>query len=252
MKKESILPLFCIIPAAGIGSRMQAEVPKQYLEIEGRTILSHTLATFLASTYVEEVVVALSKEDPYFSLDEYGAKEREKLILAEGGDTRADSVFNSLEAIRQHLFEQHGEQEGERHLAEAWVMVHDAARPGLTTEELDAFITSVWRDSSKAGAIMALPAQDTIKKVAGKRIETTLDREKIWLAQTPQMVRFNDLYNGTKVALSAGANVTDEASILEYNGIFPDVYPGKPHNFKVTYPGDLELMQLIMANRHRS
>ncbi len=256
MKKESVYfkqggkpLLFSIIPAAGVGSRMEAELPKQYLKLGEKTVLEQTLKTFLASDYLTQAVVVLSKEDPYFELGAFSLKEQEKLLRAEGGATRADSVFKGLLKIREQLTQVLGEVEGEQYLAKTWVMVHDAARPGLTTRELEDFISYVWDHAPKTGAIMALPAQDTIKQVEKGKITTTLDRERIWLAQTPQMVRFNDLYLGTQKALAAGVNVTDEASILEYNGIFPAVYPGKPHNFKITYPNDLDLMRLIIEHR---
>lgn len=235
MQKE----IYFIIPAAGVGSRMGAEVPKQYLEIFGKTILTHTLTLFLSVKEIAGGVVALSKEDKTPL-----AIEHPHLWQVEGGATRAESVAAGLRFLEAKL-----QAEG-KNLADVWVAVHDAARPGLKPSELSGFLTQVITDAPTGGAIMAMPAQDTIKWVgAGNIIDKTLDRDQVWLAQTPQMAPLTLLSETMQKMLREGVNVTDEASVLEYNGYFPKVYRGYPHNFKITYPEDLKLMSLYFSER---
>ena len=235
MQKE----IYFIIPAAGVGNRMGAEVPKQYLEIFGKTILTHTLTLFLSVKEIAGGVVALSKEDKTPL-----AIEHPHLWQVEGGATRAESVAAGLNFLEAKL-----QAEG-KNLADVWVAVHDAARPGLKPSELSDFLTQVITDAPTGGAIMAMPAQDTIKWVgAGNIIDKTLDRDQVWLAQTPQMAPLTLLSETMQKMLREGVNVTDEASVLEYNGYFPKVYRGYPHNFKITYPEDLKLMSLYFSER---
>lgn len=231
--------LYFIIPAAGIGSRMGSEVPKQYLEIAGETILTHTLKLFLGVKEINGGVVALSAEDKMPL-----AIESESLWRVAGGATRTDSVAAGLYFLKEKL------SGAGKDLNKIWVAVHDAARPGLKPEELSLFLRTVLDDAPQGGAIMALPAQDTVKRVDGEGlIVETLDRDSIWLAQTPQMAPLLTLIEATERAAREGAKVTDEASLLEYNGLSPKVYRGYPHNFKVTYPEDLQLMSLYFSER---
>lgn len=237
-KPTACREIYFIIPAAGVGSRMGAEVPKQYLEIAGETILTHTLRLFLSVPEIAGGVVALSAED-HRPL----ALKDERLWLAEGGETRMDSVKAGLLLLAQKL-----EAKG-KDLQSVWVAVHDAARPGLTNQELSAFLQAVRQDLPEGGAIMALPAQDTIKLVQDEQITKTLNRDHIWLAQTPQMAPLKTLLMAIEKIDQNNANVTDEASVLEYNGFFPKVYRGYHHNFKITYPEDLKLMSLYYSER---
>lgn len=233
--------VYFIIPAAGVGSRMGADIPKQYLEIAGETILTHTLRLFLSVPEISGGVVALSAEDSTPL-----KVQNNRLWQVEGGATRADSVAAGLTFLADRL-----QQEG-RSLDDVWVAVHDAARPGLTPAELSQFLKAVMQDSPKGGAIMALPAQDTIKLVNDANIiDKTLNRDQIWLAQTPQMAPLKMLLEATEKIMQEGANVTDEASVLEYNGYFPKVYRGYHHNFKITYPEDLQLMSLYFSERQK-
>ena len=231
--------VYFIIPAAGVGNRMEADIPKQYLEIAGKTILTHTINLWIHCKSVSGGVVVLSPED-------HTALEitHPRLWQTVGGATRTDSVFNGLQFLADRL-----SSEG-KNLADIWIAVHDAARPGLRESELSHFLQQVVEDAPKGGAIMALPAQDTIKQVnADGNIEKTLNRDHIWLAQTPQMAPLSLLLSATQKIMDEGANVTDEASVLEYNGFFPKVYRGYHHNFKITYPEDLQLMSLYFSER---
>ena len=240
MSKE-IKEIYFIIPAAGVGSRMGADVPKQYLEIAGETILTHTLKLFLSVPEISGGVVALSTEDTTPL-----KVHNDRLWQVEGGATRTDSVAAGLTYLANRL------QQAGKSLADVWVAVHDAARPGLTSAELSQFLQSVIQDFPEGGAIMALPAQDTIKLVDdANNITKTLNRDQIWLAQTPQMAPLKLLLEATRKIMQDGANVTDEASVLEYNGYSPKVYRGYHHNFKITYPEDLRLMSLYFSEREK-
>ncbi len=232
--------IYFIIPAAGVGSRMGAEIPKQYLEIAGETILTHTLKLFISVPEIKGGVVALSSEDSTPLTIQH-----ERLWCVEGGKTRTDSVAAGLNFLLDKLL-----SEG-KDLQNIWVAVHDAARPGLTSQELSLFLQTVMSELPVGGAIMALPAQDTIKLVKDGQISKTLNRDHIWLAQTPQMAPIEILLSATNKIQQDRANVTDEASVLEYNGYFPKVYRGYHHNFKITYPEDLKLMSLYFSEREK-
>ncbi len=247
--------VYGIIPAAGVGARMEASCPKQYLMLTTRTILEETLAVFQKSEQLYGLYVGIAKEDPYFVLPEEvdldcSGTYRTAIHRTEGGESRAETVFNAMDFILKSA-KAVSESEYEAVL-QSWALVHDAARPGLSSTELDQFIEAVLTDNHPYGGIMALPAQDTIKKVGSSNtIEKTLNRDHIWLAQTPQMMPFELLYTLLAKCLKENAPVTDEASVLEYNERFPKVYRGYTHNFKITYPGDLELMRLHFKGRER-
>lgn len=233
--------IYFIIPAAGVGSRMGSEIPKQYLEIAGQTVLTHTLNLFLEAKKIAGGVLVRSPEDQT-TID----IANDRLWFTTGGATRMESVTNGLRFLMQKL------QEEGKSLDDVWVAVHDAARPGLKVVELNNFLETVLQDEPQGGAIMALPAQDTVKWVgSGNLIDKTLDRSQVWLAQTPQMAPLTLLLNASERAVSENANVTDEASLLEYNGYFPKVYRGYAHNFKITYPEDLQLMTLYFSEREK-
>lgn len=236
---NALKEIYFIIPAAGSGSRMGSDTPKQYLEIAGETVLTHTLKLFMAAPEVKGGVVALSEND-----DRPLGMASDRLWQVVGGKTRTESVAAGLAFLLEKL------KSEEKDLANVWVAVHDAARPGLKPRELSDFLQAVLEESPLGGAIMAMPAQDTVKRVdRTHQIEKTLNRDEIWLAQTPQMAPLMLLAQATEKALKEGANVTDEASLLEYNGYFPKVYRGYPHNFKITYPHDLKLMSLYFSER---
>lgn len=258
--KERSPRVYGIIPAAGVGARMEASCPKQYLMLTTHTILEETLAVFQKSERLDGLYVGIAKEDPYFVLPEKQdfdqadldctAPDQTPIHRTEGGESRAETVFNAMDFILKSA-KAVSESEYEAVL-QSWALVHDAARPGLSSTELDQFIDAVLTDNHPYGGIMALPAQDTIKKVGSSNtIEKTLNRDHIWLAQTPQMMPFELLYTLLAKCLKENAPVTDEASVLEYNERFPKVYRGYTHNFKITYPGDLELMRLHFKGRER-
>lgn len=227
------IPVFwLVIPAAGIGSRMQAQCPKQYLTVAGKTILELTLSCFLEHSSVRGIVLALAEHDHWWPELQLSADVRIQTVI--GGSERADSVLNALLAL-----ESSGAQ------ADDWVLVHDAARPLLEREDLDRLLTDLADDP--VGGLLAVPARDTIKQVnAEGQIVKTIDRSVIWHALTPQMFRLGLLQRTLADALQAGVAVTDESSAMEWAGFAPRVVEGRSTNIKITRPEDLLFLQTLL------
>jgi 2-C-methyl-D-erythritol 4-phosphate cytidylyltransferase len=217
-----------IIPAAGVGSRMGGDLPKQYLLIAGKTVLQHTVACFLASPQISHTYVVVSPEDSFVV---NAIEVHEKLsILYCGGESRRDTVSNGLAKIS--LVD-----------ANDWILVHDAARPGLTPELVTKLIDTIANDA--VGGLLALPVVDTVKRVHQDKIET-ISREGLWLAQTPQMFRYALLRD----ALESANNVTDEASAIEAMDLSPKLVQGHIRNRKLTTPDDFSFLQLVLNKPH--
>ncbi|EAS63826.1 2-C-methyl-D-erythritol 4-phosphate cytidylyltransferase [Photobacterium angustum] len=221
-----------IVPAAGIGSRMAADRPKQYLTIAGKTILEHSVERLLSLPEVQHVVIAVSKNDPYFPTLPLASDPH--ITVVDGGNERVDSVFSGLAAINDD---------------NAWVMVHDAARPCVRIEDLRQLIASA--ETSEYGAILATPVRDTMKRSTVNSnslsvIDHTVDREQLWHALTPQMFRAGQLRDALTIALAKEAVITDEASALEFCGFSPVLVKGRADNLKVTQPEDLALAEFYL------
>jgi len=223
----SCLPSFwAVIPAAGIGSRMRADRPKQYLPLAGRTILEHTLDCFLDHPGLKGLVVSLAADDPYWP--QLSCAGDARIRRAAGGRERADSVLNAL-----RLLAEQGAQDAD------WVLVHDAARPNLARTDLDLLLAELAEDP--VGGLLAVPARDTLKRAdAAGRVGQTLDRSVIWQAYTPQMFRLGALRQALGDALRAGLAITDESSALEWAGLAPRLVEGRADNLKITRPEDLQ------------
>ena len=223
---------WAVVPAAGVGKRMQADRPKQYLELSGKTVLEHTLMRLLQTGVFSAVAVAISAEDPYWS--QLDISKHAKIINAAGGQERADSVLSALNAI------------GSRAADEDWVLVHDAARPCVAATDIAMLIETLKDDA--IGGILALSSHDTLKHVEGRSIVGTLDRTHIWRALTPQMFRYGLLRNALD-ATRGNPAVTDEASALELMGMRPKIVEGRPDNIKITRPEDLALAQFYLEQQ---
>ncbi|MDO8654808.1 MAG: 2-C-methyl-D-erythritol 4-phosphate cytidylyltransferase [Undibacterium sp.] len=215
-----------LIPAAGVGARMGGTTPKQYLSIYDQAILRHTVQAFLAAPEIAHTYVVVSADDAYVDAALNGLDGVS--ILRCGGATRRDTVSNGLQALASVL----GQHD--------WVLVHDAARPGLTPALLTKLIQQVGQHA--VGGLLALPVVDTVKRVVDGRVET-IARDGLWLAQTPQMFRYGLLSD----ALARATEVTDEASAIEAMGKVPLLIEGHACNVKVTLPSDLALVQRYLA-----
>lgn len=215
-----------VIPAAGVGSRMRADRPKQYLQLGGRSIIEHTLDCFLDHPALAGVTVCIAPDDPYWP--NLPCANDKRIQRAPGGRERCDSVLNGLRRLDELGANEHD-----------WVLVHDAARPNLARADLDRLLTALADDT--VGGLLAVPARDTLKRVGlDGRVVETVDRSVIWQAFTPQMFRLGMLRDALEAALEAAVLVTDEASALEWAGHSPKVVEGRADNLKVTRPEDLE------------
>jgi 2-C-methyl-D-erythritol 4-phosphate cytidylyltransferase len=218
---------FALIPAAGIGARMGADVPKQYLPIAGKPMLRHASDAFLASPAIAHVFIVVSANDAWAD-DVFSPGTDRVSLLCCGGATRRDSVLNGLRAMEEQL------------AADDWVLVHDAARPGLTPELIEKLIVEVGDDP--VGGLLALPVADTVKRVDSGRVGT-IPRDGLWLAQTPQMFPYAVL----RKALQENAGVTDEANAIESIGLVPKLVEGHVRNSKVTQPSDVMLVEMFLV-----
>ena len=234
------MKVFVIIPAAGLGTRMAASsttrrAPKQFLSLGGQPILVLALRAFLQVESIERIFVAVRKSE----IERVQAQLREhrlqqKISVVEGGDTRQESVRNALRLLPAD--------------DDDIVLVHDAVRPLIDPATIERTIEAVERHHA---AIVALPAVDTIKQVErtadGAIITSTIPRERIVLAQTPQGFRCGIFRRAVQAADADGFAGTDEASLVERLGIEVAVVPGSPRNFKITQPGDLALAEFYLA-----
>ncbi len=224
------LPAFwAVIPAAGVGARMAADRPKQYLQLGGRTILEHSLNCFLGHPSLKGVVVSIAADDPFWPVLPCASDPR--IQRAAGGRERADSVLNALLLL-------HAQGAADRD----WVLVHDAARPNLSRDDLDHLLQELADDP--VGGLLAVPARDTLKRAdADGRVAVTVDRSTIWQAYTPQMFRLGALHRALADSLVADVAITDESSAIEWAGQAPRLIEGRSDNIKVTRPEDLEWLR---------
>ena len=218
-----------IIPAAGAGNRMANAIPKQYLPLCGKPVVSHSIQTFFACPRIASINLALSPEDFFWRSLALDSNSRLNLHYS-GGETRAQTVLNTLEAMRSQVAE------------DDWILVHDAARPGLTAALLDQLLDTLEHDA--VGGLLALPVADTLKQSnTDSRVEKTIPREGLWQAQTPQMFRFDLLH---RALTSFKGSPTDEAQAVEALGLQPKLVVGSMRNMKITYPQDMALMEILI------
>lgn len=228
--------IWAVLPAAGVGRRMGSAIPKQYLELAGRTVIEHSLQIFVDHDRISGVVVALGAEDGYWSATTYAAHP--KVLRAEGGAERCHSVLNALLAL-----------DGRAEDAD-WVLVHDAARPCLRIEDLERLIDTLLDDA--VGGLLGIPVRDTMKRAnGGERIDATVDRSALWHAYTPQMFRLGLLRHALQDALAAEDLVTDDASAIERLGQAPRLVEGHADNLKITRAEDLPLARFYLQRQGR-
>jgi 2-C-methyl-D-erythritol 4-phosphate cytidylyltransferase len=227
---------FALVPAAGSGLRMGAQRPKQYAPLAGRPLIAHALTTLCAHPRIERVLVVLAAGDREFAACDWSACGDKLVPLYCGGETRAASVFNGLLAAHDAI------EGGD------WVLVHDAARPGLAAADIDRLIEAL--GDSEVGGLLALPAADTLKRGnAEAEVLQTESREGLWHAQTPQMFRYRVLVEALRRADIRA--VTDEAGAVEQTGARPRLVRGSAANFKVTYAEDLALAERLLGGGSR-
>jgi 2-C-methyl-D-erythritol 4-phosphate cytidylyltransferase len=226
--------IWAVVPAAGIGKRMQSDIPKQYLQLIDRPVIEHTLTRLLAVERVKGVVVALQSGDPYWPA--LHIESRKPVIVAAGGAERCQSVMNALEVLAS----QPGYDP-----ETAWALVHDAVRPCVSAGDIENLIDAAC--GAEAGALLALPVRDTMKRADQDQcVAHTVDRDGLWHALTPQLFACERLSAALAAALDDGFMVTDESSAMEHAGYRPGLVPGREDNIKITRPADLRLAELYM------
>ena len=228
--------VMAIIPAAGHGLRMRSETDKPYITIGGRTILAHTLAVFEACKAVDGYVLVVESDRVHSCREQLSKKSSEYRLLADvvaGGSTRQESVYRGLMALDDDT---------------EVVLIHDAARPCVEKEALEASV----RGCVLHGAVIsATPATDTMKIIRDGLVVGTLDRSTLWRAQTPQTFRYRVLRAAHERAREEGYDGTDDAELVERAGYVVRVLEGTPDNIKITTAEDLEIAERILRRQGR-
>jgi 2-C-methyl-D-erythritol 4-phosphate cytidylyltransferase len=221
--------VLALIPTAGSGKRMGSELPKQFLEIRGKPILIYTLEKFDRCTVIDDVILIVPSDHVGLAEEAIAKWHVEKVhdVIA-GGKERQDSVQNGLDRLSDRV---------------EIVVVHDGVRPFVSVEKISETVASVrqW-----GGAIMALPAKETMKKATCGWVEETLDRNSIWSVQTPQGFRADWILKGYQKARESGYRATDDAALIERLGYRVAIVMGEEKNIKITTPDDIRLAEMYV------
>ncbi|MBI1421950.1 MAG: 2-C-methyl-D-erythritol 4-phosphate cytidylyltransferase [Gammaproteobacteria bacterium] len=224
-----------IVPAAGIGRRMRSEIPKQYLPLDGYTVLEHSLTRLSVMPAVREIIVALAPDDPYWPKHRF-ERVAKPIRAVEGGKERSDSVINALHALTTCA------------KPDDWVLVHDAARPCVRISDIQKLLDEC--QSDPVGGLLAVPVRDTMKQAGiDGRVAHTVAREYLWHALTPQMFRFGKLVQALTQAQANKIPVTDEAMAMELAGMQARLVEGHADNIKITRPEDLTLAAFYLREQ---
>jgi len=227
-----------LIPAAGSGSRIGGAVPKQYLSLAGNPMIYHALQSFYLTKRITRIGVVLAPDDADWERYEWSRFEDKLIVMRCGGVTRAESVTNGLRSLCTA-----GDIQNQD-----WILVHDAARPGLSVALIERLLDELAED--EVGGLLAIPLADTLKRAGhDHRVARTEPREGLWQAQTPQMFRAGLLL---EALLNAPEGITDDASAIEATGRLPRLVMGDAYNFKVTYPQDMALAALVLQERNKT
>lgn len=225
-----------MVPAAGGGTRMRADRPKQYLSLLGRPILSRTLERLGSYPSLRGMLVGIADDDVYWAT----LTEPVPRLLSTyaGGAERADTVLNGLRLLAD--FAQ----------PDDWVLIHDAARPCLRHADIDLLLAATTGHSD--GGLLALPVSDTVKRADHNGgVEQTVPRANLWRALTPQVFRVGALTEALTRALKAGVELTDDSSAMEFDGARPRLVHGHSDNIKITLPADLLLAENVLRAQER-
>jgi len=227
---------WAILPAAGIGQRMQADKPKQYLPLGQKTVIEHSLDRLLSMDEIEGVVISISDTDEYWHALNYQSKK--PVLIAKGGCERCDSVLNALELLAANA----------KHTDSVWVLVHDAARPCVRTADIKKLLNEA--TTGHDGGLLALPVRDTMKRAKNSNVvEKTVNRDNLWHALTPQTFPLMLLKRVLENAIQQGESITDDASAMELAGYSPALVEAHEDNIKITRAFDLKLAALYMKNQ---
>jgi 2-C-methyl-D-erythritol 4-phosphate cytidylyltransferase len=237
-ERMSASSIWAVIPAAGIGTRMQADIPKQYMLLADRPVLEHTLERILSVPQVAGVAISLNENDDHW--DAIKLETNKPVLRAAGGKERCDSVLNALLALQKYANFNEDKD---------WVLVHDAVRPCVLCEDIEKLITAVANNES--GGLLAYSVRDTMKRQnTEQRVLETVDREGLWHALTPQLFPWRNLHRALVLAASQNSVVTDESSAMEQAGYTPLLQESNENNIKITRAGDLRMAELILRGQH--
>lgn len=233
---HDVAATWAIIPAAGVGSRMGAQRPKQYLSLQNQAVILHTLSRFARLPGLQAVYVGIAADDAFWpALRDAVSALPCPVIEYTGGASRAETVARGLERIADGA----GPND--------WVLVHDAVRPCVQLDDIKKLVEQVGEDAD--GGLLALPVSDTLKTEQGGRSQQTVDRRHLWRALTPQLFPVQRLAQAIEAAMRQGVEITDEASALEFVGARPLLVAGSADNIKITYPSDLVLAEQILRQQ---
>ncbi len=228
---ETTVRCWAIVPAAGGGKRMGANIPKQYLKLHDKTIIEHSLQRLAAQPELSGIVVAISDADEQWPELEINLDI--PLHVAPGGEERCHSVLNALNTLAEFAAD------------DDWVLVHDAARPCVRNADISKLISSL--AGHPVGGLLGLPVSDTVKRSNAQHvIEETVEREGLWRALTPQMFRVGALKKALENAIADNYLVTDDASAMEHSGQMPVMVEGHGDNIKVTHRADLKMAEFYL------
>lgn len=227
---DNLPEIYCVIPAAGVGKRMQANQPKQYLTISHKTVIEHTISRLQTVAFIRQIMIAIHPNDDYFA--DLKLTDQADIHKVYGGDERVNSVLAGLKAIAVNGA-----------TPDAWVLVHDAARPCVSAEDIEKLVTQCLAQNT--GGILATPVRDTMKR-GGDFITCTESRDNLWHALTPQFFPLGQLIKALEQALVAGVSITDEASAIETLQQPVLLVEGRSDNIKITRPEDLALAQFYL------
>ena len=229
--------IWAIVPAAGIGKRMQSVMPKQYLSLNNRPVIEHTINALLQNENIAGLVIALQADDAYWP--DTNIRSQKPVLRTTGGKERADSVLNAIhELFNYEQFDTDND----------WVMVHDAVRPCLRQQDIDKLVLEVGEDSN--GGLLALPVRDTMKRQGSQAtVAATVERENLWHALTPQYFPAASLKKALEKAQQDELGITDESSAMELAGFSPKLVQGHEDNIKITRPDDLRLASLYLQSQ---
>jgi 2-C-methyl-D-erythritol 4-phosphate cytidylyltransferase len=233
--------LIAVVPAAGVGKRMQAHCPKQYLTFLGKTVLEHTVEHLLTHPKIIRVIIALGANDEYFP--QLSLANNPQVSTVVGGKERVDSVLAGIKSINMDEF--------------SWVLVHDAARPCVSHDDISKLISNCL--STQIGGLLATPVRDTMKRSQIKNslnkvsdlVQCTESRENLWHALTPQMYKVNELISAIENALKKELTITDESSAIELANLPSQLIEASSDNIKITRPDDLALAEFIVMKQQQ-
>jgi len=234
--KDLNQPFVAVVPAAGVGKRMLANCPKQYLTIDNKTILEHTIGRLLSHPLINKVIIALGENDEYFPQTSLANNIDVEIVI--GGKERVNSVLAGLKAIDPQHY--------------SWVLVHDAARPCVSHDDISTLVRHCLE--KQVGGLLASPVRDTMKRSVSSDLDenqilNTVEREKLWHALTPQMYKVSELKEAIINGLSNGAELTDESSAIEQANLPSLLISASSENIKITHPDDLALAAFFLAKQ---